>query len=213
MSAGWLKAYSLAVPRPLSVPTLRRQLNTETLRRLHLSWWTAKDIVRPASSPARYCPIDSTFNILHPRFGGDLSEPLARDIGISAGQAQHIATACQKRVAPASVIGSATLCARPQHGRLEVRSTPPTHSAGTSEVPLIADGIAAPPRTVSWCQLRTWCSQVQTSCAAPGAPLVAFRSLVSSSWRTLLFSHLTGISNLQWAPSAVSSKSTVPSSS
>jgi hypothetical protein len=46
------------------------------------------------------------------------------------------------------------------------------------------------------------CSRVQPSLAAPGAPLVAFG-----------FSHLTGISNLQRAPSAVSSKSTVPPSS
>jgi hypothetical protein len=31
-----------------------------------------KDVIRPASLTG-YCPIDRSFNILHPRFGGDLS--------------------------------------------------------------------------------------------------------------------------------------------
>ena len=70
----------LAVPRPHSVPTLRRQLNTETLRRLHPTSWRAKTVVPTAAktvvptaslAPAR-CPIDSTFNILHPHFGRGL---------------------------------------------------------------------------------------------------------------------------------------------
>jgi hypothetical protein len=39
-----------------------------------------KDVIRPAFRAGSLLPIDRTFNILHPRFGGDLSERTAIEL-------------------------------------------------------------------------------------------------------------------------------------
>src|SRR5262245_20097542 len=77
----------LAVPRPHSVSTLRRLLKTETLRTLHLTSVQSKER-SPSRIPRRLAsvPVDSTFNILHPHFGGGLSPSPGARVRHFAGQ-------------------------------------------------------------------------------------------------------------------------------
>ena len=51
----------------------------------------------PHPSPARYCPIDRTFNILHPRFGGDFSEPGLKSSAFCWARRLSIGTASRAR--------------------------------------------------------------------------------------------------------------------